>query len=44
VPVIKSVAVADENPTSARLKVRDLEAFSQLITTARAGINMLSTC
>lgn len=34
-PVIRSVADADESPTSAKLKVRALEEFCQLITTMK---------
>jgi hypothetical protein len=32
-PEIRSVAVAEENPTSARLKVRDLDELCQLMMT-----------
>jgi hypothetical protein len=38
-PLIKSVAVADENPTSAKLNVTDREEFCQLMTTLASSVS-----
>lgn len=43
VPVIRSVADAEENPTSARLKVRALEEFCQLMTTSEQRCHQYSS-